>query len=156
MRFLALLLLLPTLLFAEPATVIRATELKKEPASDSATVADIPENAAVDALERKGGWTRIKAGGSEGWVRMLALRYGAGPAKSGDTGVSQLFNVARTGSSGTQVTTGVRGLDEKQLANAQPNPAELAKLENFAADRDAASSFAAQGKLDARTVDYPK
>ena len=58
--------------------------------------------------------------------------------------MSQLFNVARTGTSGTQVTTGVRGLDAKQIANAQPNPAELAKLKDFAVDRDAAASFAAE------------
>jgi hypothetical protein len=70
--------------------------------------------------------------------------------------VTQLFNVARTGSSGTQVTTGVRGLDAEQIANAQPNPAELAKLEKFAADRDAAAGFAAQGKLSATAVAYPK
>jgi N-acetylglucosaminyldiphosphoundecaprenol N-acetyl-beta-D-mannosaminyltransferase len=42
-----------------------------------------------------------------------------------------MFNVARTGTSGTQVTTGVRGLDAEQIANAQPNPAELAKQEKF-------------------------
>jgi len=50
----------------------------------------------------------------------------------------------------------VRGLDADQIAAAQPNPAELAKLQGFAADRNAAASFAAQGKLDARTVEYPK
>ena len=70
--------------------------------------------------------------------------------------MSQLFNVARTGSSGTQVTTGVRGLDADQIATAQPNPAELARLQQFATDRSAAESFAAQGKLDAKSVDYPK
>ena len=88
---------------------------------------------------------------------MLALRFGAtGTAKPGASGVTQLFNVARTGTSGTQVTTGVRGLDEEQISNAQPNPAELAKLEKFATDRDAAAGFAAQGKLSATPVDYPK
>jgi hypothetical protein len=142
---------------AEPATVIRATELKQEPASDSATLAALAENAAVEVLERKSGWTRVKAQPGEGWVRMLALRFGGtASAKPGATGVTQLFNVARTGSSGTQVTTGVRGLDAEQIANAQPNPAELAKLEKFAADRDAAAGFAAQGKLSATAVAYPK
>src|SRR5262245_17528194 len=155
-RLAAILLLVPWLAFAEPATVIKATELKSEPAADAATVAQLAENAAVDVLERKGGWTRVKTGGAEGWVRMLALRYGAAALKSGDSGVTQLFNVARTGTSGTQVTTGVRGLDEQQLANAQPNPAELQKLKGFAADRDAAATFAAQGKLDAKAVEYPK
>ncbi|HEY8251736.1 MAG TPA: SH3 domain-containing protein [Burkholderiales bacterium] len=157
MRLLALLLLVPMAVLAEPATVIRATELKQEPASDSATLAALAENAAVEVLERKSGWTRVKAQPGEGWVRMLALRFGGtASAKPGATGVTQLFNVARTGSSGTQVTTGVRGLDAEQIANAQPNPAELAKLEKFAADRDAAAGFAAQGKLSATAVAYPK
>jgi hypothetical protein len=154
---LALLLALPLLAAAEPATLIRATELKEAPATDAATVAKLAENAAVEALERKGGWTRIKAGAAEGWVRMLSLRFGApGEAKKGDSGMTQLFNVARTGTSGTQVTTGARGLDADQLANAQPNPAELAKMDGFAADAEAAASFAAKGKLSATSVEYPK
>jgi len=137
--------------------VIRATDLKQEPATDAATVAALAENTTVEVLERKSGWTRVKAQPGEGWVRMLALRFGGtAPAKPGATGVTQLFNVARTGSSGTQVTTGVRGLDAEQIANAQPNPAELAKLEKFAADRDTAAGFAAQGKLSATPVAYPK
>src|SRR5574341_2675370 len=104
-RFLAvLLMMLPAFAVAEPATVIKATELKSEPAADAATVAQLAENTAVDALERKGGWTHVKTGTAEGWVRMLALRYGgAAAAKPGDSGVTQLFNVARTGTSGTQI-----------------------------------------------------
>jgi Bacterial SH3 domain len=157
MRLLALCLLLPLLAWAEPATVIKVTELKQAPATDAATVATLPENTAVEALERKSGWTRVKASSGEGWVRMLSLRFGGEvKPKAGSSGLTQMFNVARTGTSGTQVTTGVRGLDAEQLANAQPNPAELAKLEKFAADRDAAAKFAAQGKLAPKSVDYPK
>jgi Bacterial SH3 domain len=156
-RLLFLALLLPLLGHAEPASVIRATELKSEPATDASTVAQLPENTAVEALERQGGWTHVKAAAGEGWVKMLALRYGGpGSAKKGDTGLAQVFNVARTGASGTQVTTGVRGLDEEKLANAQPNPAELEKLNNFAVQRPAAAGFAARGKLSAHPVDYPK
>jgi hypothetical protein len=155
-RFLIFLLVLPVVCAAEPATVIRATDLKQQPATDAATLASLPENTAVDALERKSGWTRVKAPAGEGWVKMLALRYGGpGAAKQGDSGLTQLFNVARTGSSGTQVTTGMRGLDAQQLANAQPNPNELAKMEGFAADRKAAAGFASKGKLSARNVEYP-
>jgi hypothetical protein len=156
MRFLlSLVFLLPIACAAEPATVIRATELKQDPATDAPTVAQLPENTAVDALERKGGWTKVKAPGGEGWVKMLLLRYG-GAAKAGDSGVSQLFNVARTGTSGTQVTTGVRGLDEEQIATARPNPAELKKLQSYAQTRDASSEFAAEGKLRPQRVEYPK
>jgi hypothetical protein len=157
MRFVILLLLFPLLAAAEPATVIRLTELKKEPASDAATIAELPESSAVDALDRRGGWTRVKSAKGEGWVRMLALRFGGpGEAKKGDSGVSKLFNVARTGSSGTTVTTGVRGLDPEMLAKAQPNPAELAKMEQFAVTPDAAAGFAAKGKLQSRQVDEVK
>ena len=157
MRILALLLLLPLLAAAEPATVIREVEMKQAPATDAATLATLPENTAVDALERKGGWTRVKTSAGEGWVRMLSLRLGgATTAKPGASGLTQAFNVARTGTSGTQTTTGVRGLDADQIANAQPNPAELAKLEKFAANREAAASFATEGKLAPTSVAYPK
>jgi len=156
MKLLLVLLLLPLVAWAEPATTIRATELKKEPAVDADTLAALPANTAVDAAERKGGWVRVKAAGAQGWVKMLSLRYGESTSKKGDTGLAQAINVARTGSSGTQVTTGVRGLDEKELANAQPNASELAKLDKFAADEKGAARFAANGKLGAQTVDYPK
>jgi len=156
-RLLILALLFPLLAHAEPATVIRATELKSQPATDASTVAQLPENTAVEALDRQGGWTRVKAAAGEGWVKMLALRYGAGGgAKQGDTGLTQLFNVARTGSSGTQVTTGVRGLEAEQITNAQPNAAELKKMQGYASTRDAATSFARQGKLQSQIVEEPK
>ena len=153
----AALLLAPALCLAEAATVIRATELKQAPATDAASTGQLAENAKVDALERKGGWTRVKAaGGAEGWVRMLALRYdGAGATRQGDSGIAQALNVARTGTSGTQVTTGVRGLDAEQLANAKPNTAELKKLERYSAGKDAAAAFAERGQLHAQQVSYP-
>ncbi len=157
MKLLLLFLFIPLLAWAEPATLIRAAELKQAPATDAATVSELAENTAVDALERRGGWTRVRAGAAEGWVKMLALRYGApGAAKAGDSGLSQLFNVARTGSSGTQVTTGVRGLEAEQITNAQPNATELKKMQGYAASRDAAASFASQGKLEPQIVEEPK
>jgi hypothetical protein len=154
---LAVPLLAPAPCRAEPATVIRATELKQAPATDAASAGQLAENAKVDALERQGGWTRVKAaGGTEGWVRMLVLRYeGTGAARQGDSGIAQALNVARTGTSGTQVTTGVRGLDAEQLTNAKPNTAELKKLERYSASKDAAAAFAERGPLRAQQVSYP-
>lgn len=154
----ALALTLPLLALAEPATVVRATDLKQSPATDAATLAPLAESAKVQTLERKGGWTRVKTeAGAEGWVRMLTLRYaGAGEAKSGDSGIVQLLNVARTGTSGTQVTTGVRGLDAEEIANAKPNAAELQRLQGYAATGEAAAGFAASGRLQPQKIDYPK
>src|SRR5688572_1058284 len=156
-RALLVFTLFPLAVLAEPATVLRSTELKQEAATDSATLAQLAENTAVDAVERRGGWVRVKAGPADGWVKMLALRYGApGTARQGDTGLSQIFNVARTGSSGTQVTTGVRGLEAEQIANAQPNAAELKKMQGFSSTADSAALFAAQAKLQPRAVQEPR
>lgn len=156
--FLAATALIAATCFAEPATVIRATELKKDPATDAPTVAPLAEKARVDALERKGGWTRVKTeAGAEGWVKMLMLRYaGTGEAKQGDSGVAQALNVARTGSSGAQATTGVRGLDPEQLARARPNPAELKKMEGYAVSKESAAGFAANARLESKSIAYPK
>lgn len=157
MKFIVFLFF-PLLLHAEPATLTRASELKAQPASDAATVSQLAADAAVDAGERSGGWVRVKTrAGAEGWVKMLALRYGGpGVAKRGDSGLAQAVNVARTGASGTQVTTGVRGLDEADINTARPNPAELKKLEGYAESKDGSSRFAESGGLKARRVEYPK
>jgi hypothetical protein len=152
------LLLCPVLALAGPATVARQTEIRQEPAFDSVALARLAPGASVEAFEHRRGWTRVRDGaGHEGWVRMLLLRYsGEGAAKQGDSGITAALNVARTGTSGRQVTTGVRGLDAAQLKNAKPNAAEFGKLRDYAASRDAAATFAAQGELSAQQVAYPK
>ena len=157
MKFL-LCFLFPLLAHAEPASLVRASELKAQPATDAATVATLAADAALDAGERSRGWVRVRAAsGAEGWVKMLALRYGGpGAAKRGDTGLAQAINVARTGASGTQVTTGVRGLDAEDISTARPNPAELKKLEGYAESKDSSTRFAENGKLRAQRVEYPK
>ena len=151
-------LLVPLICAAEPASIVRPTELKKDPATDAATVAKVPADAAVDATERRGGWVRVRtAGGEEGWVKLLSLRYGAaGETRRGDSGLGQAINAARTGSSGTQVTTGVRGLDDEKIATAQPNASELRKMEGFAVPAAASAEFADRGQLKAQNVSYPK
>ena len=157
MKFIVFLFF-PFLVHAEPATLVRASELKAQPASDAPTVTQLAVDAAVDAGERTGGWVRVKtASGAEGWVKMLALKYGGpGVARKGDSGLTQAINVARTGASGTQVTTGVRGLDETDIQAARPNPAELKKLEGYAESKQGSASFAESGKLQAQRVEYPK
>lgn len=155
MKFIVLFLF-PLLAHAEPASLVRASELKAQPATDAATVAQLAADATVDAGERSGGWVRVKTqAGAEGWVKMLALRYG-GTARRGDSGLTQAINVARTGASGTQVTTGVRGLDEADIKTARANPAELKKLEGYAESKQSSAAFADSGKLKSQRVEYPK
>lgn len=142
--------------WAETGQTVKATDLKKTPFADAETVATLPENTAVEVLKRQGPWMQVKTNGKEGWVRMLSLRLGDGSAKGSGTlsGIGGLLNIARTGSSGNTVATGVRGLTKEELANAQPNPEELRKLKQYTVGAKEARAFAAAGGLKAQSVEY--
>jgi len=135
---------------------IRQTEVKKEPYTDADSVGTLAENARLKVLKREGGWMQVESGETSGWVRMLSVRVtGDVPQSHRDWGFRSLFNIARTGSSGQTVTTGVRGLDKGQIENAKPNPAELLKLAAFAASKSDAERFAAGNPaLKQQNVDY--
>jgi len=139
----------------ETGFAIRQTEVKKEPFSDAQTVGILEEKAQVKVLSRQGGWVQVESGGAvSGWVRMLSIRTNSGQS-SVVSGLKSLFSVARTGSSGTTVTTGVRGLDKEQIQNAKPNPEELKKLAALAATRADAERFAAGSpQLRNQAVEY--
>jgi len=142
-------------LAAEDAYTIRATELKIKPYSDAQTLATLPARSKVAVLQRRASWTQIKSGETTGWVKMLSLQLARGATdRRADNGLRSLFSVARSGGSGATVTTGVRGLSEEQLKNAQPDPEALQELERYAANRRDAQRFAAEGKLQAQRVDY--
>ena len=136
------------------AYAVRSTEIKQRPFSDAATIATLGEKSAVNILARRGGWVRINSGQGNGWVRMFSLRSDNTVKKPGDSGLQSLLNVARSGSSGITVATGVRGLTEEDLNNAQPNPGEFAKLQNFAVNRPKAEKFAHDAKLKTQQLDY--
>jgi len=140
---------------AEEAYTIRVTELKAKPYSDALTVLTLPPRSKVAVLQRRASWTQIKSGEATGWVKMLSLQLARGATdRRADNGLRSLFSVARSGGSGATVTTGVRGLSEEQLKNAQPDPGALRELERYLASRRDAQRFAAQGKLQAQRVDY--
>lgn len=144
---------------AETATTIKDTELKKEPFSDAVTIVTLPGQTSVEILKRQGGWTEVKpAAADKGWVRMLNLRMGSGTSKQGDSGagIGALFNVARSGSSGTTVATGVRGLDitKSTLQNASPNPKELKHMHSYSVSKAEALKLASSASLHKQSVEY--
>ncbi len=140
---------------AETAYTVRATEVKAKPFSDADTLSTLPEKSRVEVLERKASWTRIKADGTAGWVKLLSLRFGdAARKKAGDSGLGALFNVAATGGSGSTVSTGVRGLSEENLKNPHPNPQALQELQRYATGKKEAQGFGKSGKLATRQIDY--
>jgi uncharacterized protein YgiM (DUF1202 family) len=140
----------------DPAYAVRNTDLKAKPYSDSATLSQLAANTKVEIMQRQSGWMQVKVNGKLGWVKMLSLRLGeaSGQKKRGDSGLAALFNVASTGSSGSTVTTGVRGLSEEQLKNTSANPQELAAAQAYAVSKAEAKKFAQSGKLSAHKMDY--
>ena len=148
----------------ESAFTNRATELKDRAASDARTVANLSDGAPVRVLERGGGgWTRIDAGGQQGWVRVFHLRFPAVAQTSTDSGGGVLGNVTsalgfgRDRSRGATVaTTGIRGLSPEDLKNASPDHAALARLQSYRADKASAERFARDGKLANVSVDLPE
>ena len=140
----------------DPAFAVRDTDLKARPYSDAETLAGVAANTKVEILQRKSSWMQVRVEGKTGWMKMLSLRLGesTGQKKRGDSGLAALFNVASTGSSGSTVTTGVRGLSEEQLKNTSANPQELEAAKAYAVSKAEAKKFAQSGKLSARKMDY--
>lgn len=163
-RLIALLVLaaLPWLARAdEQGFTNRATELKARGAPDSPTLAQLPENTPVKVLARGGGWTRVEAGGKSGWVRVFHLRFAGNveSASSSGGGLASLGSALGFGQKNEQArlaTTGIRGLSSEDVKNANPDPAELARMQSYRADRAAAEHFAKEARLVAVRIAVPR
>lgn len=138
---------------AEPGTVLKATPLRSAPLASSDVVAELKALQAVEITARQGAWAEVTTGaGQEGWARILNLRTGSGQASA--VSANELASVFRTGSSGTSVSTGVKGLSAETLMSASANEAEVERLETYAANTTEASQFAAQAPVTSRSVPY--
>jgi hypothetical protein len=158
LRFAALLAMLlgnAAALATESGVVIRADVLRDKPFIDAAEVQKVAANAPVSIAARQGGWIQVDAGGASGWLRTLNVRL-AGGGTTGNSGLLTASSVFRTGSSGTQVTTGVKGLGESDLNAATPNAAQLAMLNAQAATPADAGEQAMRNGLKTNQVDYLK
>jgi hypothetical protein len=137
------------------AYTIRPAELKAKPYSDAQTLTSLPPRSKVEVLGRQASWTQVKSASFTGWVKMLNLQLESNEQKkSGDNGLSALFNVAATGKSNSTVTTGIRGLSEEQLKNTKPDPQALQAAKRYAVSRQEAQRYATEGKLHAQSVGY--
>lgn len=136
---------------AETAQLARDTPLLAQPLGDAAVVAKLKAGTTLTVKARRGAWAEVAtAAGQAGHVRILNLRSTGG--SPGDSGVGTLANVFRTGSSGNSVATGVKGMSAEDLTTAEPDAAQLAKLQGLGVDAQAARSAAARAGLKAREV----
>lgn len=138
---------------AGPATVVHDSTLHAQPALDAPALARLAAAQRVEIIGAHGAWNQVStADGKTGWVRLLNLRPEAARTGSGLAGLARLGNVARTGSTGAAATTGVKGISKEDLAAAQPNFAEVERLEQYRAQPAAARQYAAAMQLRARDV----
>ena len=132
--------------------------LMATPFRDAKQTGQLPANAAIEILERRGGWLQISGKGAVGWVRLHQVRTGDGaPATKSGEGISMLKSVGKTGRSGSQgivATTGIRGLSAEELKSAKPNPKAVQSLESSRASDSAARAFASSGGLKERDVPF--
>lgn len=140
---------------AESGVLIRADVLRDKPFIDGAEVEKLAANAPVTIATRQGGWVQVEAGGKTGWVRTLNVRLGAG-GSAGGSSLLAASSLYRTGSSGTQVTTGVKGLGASDISAASPNAAQLAMLNAQVVAPAAASEQASRNGLKTNQVEYLK
>lgn len=130
---------------AQPGTVVRKTDLRDKPFLDAAVIAPIAANTPIQIQANKGAWMQVKApNGQIGWIKLLNVRTSGGGTNSSTLA---LGNVIKTGSSGQTVTTGVKGLSAEQIRQAEPNPAEVEKMDSFASNQSEATRSALQAKL---------
>ena len=119
---------------AETATLARDTTLHEQPLSNAAIVATLKAQSLVTVDARKGAWAKVTTtDGRKGHLRILNLRSTS--TQKGDSGVSALASVFRTGSSGSSVST------------AAPNEAELQKLHGLRASETEARQSAGRAGL---------
>ena len=148
-----ILLFYSAMVCADSGSIARNTDLKDKPYLDAATTAKLSANSKVDILKRQGAWMQIKTStGKVGWVKLLNIRSGSNTSGHALGGIGNLVSVAKTGSSGNTVTTGVKGLSEESIKNAKPSPRELARLEQLGVSKAEAQRYAAQTGLTAQRV----
>jgi hypothetical protein len=138
--------------WSAPGTVLRNEKLYSKPSSSASVAASVAKGASVNILAKQGGWLRVTAGKSTGWIRLLSVRAGAGGV--GGAGLGDVVGAATTKSDPSRVVAvaGLRGLNEEDLKQAKFNADELARLDAASVTATQARSFAGQAGLAAVKV----
>lgn len=140
---------------ADPAVVVRTSQLKDKPLLEAKVITEIAGGTAVDLLANEGGWSKIKtAQGKTGYVRLLNVRPSGESNKSALSGLDKLGNVVRTGSTGAVATTGVKGITKDDIAKSTPNHNEVRQMEQYSASAADARQFAQSAKIVEQSVAY--
>ena len=149
----------------EAAVAKRATDLREAPGESGRSLAPIAADTPLTRLgERQGPWVRVKpAAGATGWVHLFDVGPAGSPAASGNgsggaagalRSVTSFFSKPSSQRTTASTSTiGIRGLGAEDLAQAQPDPAAVTRMEALRQDEAQARRFAQQAQLAAVPVD---
>jgi hypothetical protein len=145
----------------DPATLVQAAELRQSPAAGAPVIATLAAGDAVAVLEMRGEHAKVDAQGRTGWVAAAALRLGEGTGAASGGATSWLRGLTgllgggpRRGERQATVSMGVRGLQSEDIANAQPDPAAVQRLDRYRALPEQALAYARGEGLASISVDY--
>jgi hypothetical protein len=140
------------------AYTIVETPLNADAFSDSAKLTSVPSHTDLNVLARKGGWYQVVlATGQVGWLRLTVIEFDRPAAKTRSSvvaGILSLFESGRNGASGSTATTGIRGLNTGDIANATPDTAAVDGLAVWETKPADARQYSAALPLVPHSVDY--
>lgn len=130
------------------------TDLYSKPDKTSAVQTQLAEGTTITIHQRQGNWYQISSEGSsdKGWVRSYFVQ------KQSSEGWLQRMKRFMRGDnpahSTAMATIGIRGLGPGDVKKAQPDPAELKKLESFKQDINAGLAYASSAPLKSQEISY--
>jgi hypothetical protein len=142
---------------AEAGYATRDVELRAQPVAGASVVGTVQKGARFEIVGEQKAWAQIKAGELTGWTLLFYVMKGDPPAAaSAGRTLSELWNMGtdRAGKGQITSTIGVRGIDEEELKAAKFNAEELRRLEGLLLPKQAGDSFAKDGHLASKKVDY--
>lgn len=148
---------------ANAVNIKRATELREAPGESAASRGGLPVATPVTRTgPRQGPWIEVRtAQGSSGWIHMFDVGSTV-PAQGGNTatgalrGLTSFFGRGSAQAPATTTATatiGIRGLGAEDIANAQPDPAAVARAEALRLDATRARQFGTDATLVAQLVE---
>lgn len=138
------------------AKVTQDTNLHQKPSAQSTVTARLKTSQKVSVFSRQGGWYRVSSEKARGWIRLFYLRFDSRRPDDGRFGVGALLKSVNKPVGEITLTTGVRGITEKQLRDAKPDFDALATLSMNGSDASEARAFAKTQGLKSKKVRYAK
>jgi hypothetical protein len=147
----------------EPARVRRATDWREAPGEAGRSLASLAADTPLTRLgDRQGPWVRVRtAAGATGWVHLFDVGPSSGAAASAGggaagalRGVASFFTRPSQQRATTPTSTiGIRGLGAEDLAQAQPDPAAVTRMEALRVAEPQARQFARDAALHTASVE---